>query len=162
MQFHRNSNLSRSVKKLLLATSLTLGVAGCTDLGDFTSTSSFRAPKETAKLLPAEECAVGYDLAQQVYRLVKVTKTTIVVSPKLGDCGKHAVRYLRKAGYAVDETATQSSAHQFGIATYVDKETGHVFATASLPGLRLTRGYGRGTTGMYPLTPVDVTYEETF
>ena len=162
MGFCHTLDLFNSGKKVLVATTLMLGVAGCTDIGSFAPSSSFRAPKETAKLLPAEECAVGYDLAQQVYRLVKVTNTTIVVSPKLGDCGKYAVKYLRKAGYAVDETPTQASAHQFAITTYVDKETGHVFATALLPGIRLTRGYGRGTTGMYPLTPVDVTYEETF
>lgn len=135
-------------------------LAGCLDIGATSGTGTFRASQEKVALLPAEECAIGYDLAQQVYNLVQVTKTVIIVSPKLGDCGEHAVKYLRKAGYAVDETATQSSAHQFSIATYEDKETGSVFATASLPGLKLTRGYKRGQTGMYPLTPVDVVYED--
>lgn len=162
MKFFHKTNLSMSGKKILLASTLMLGVAGCTDISAFTPSSTFSAPKESAKLLPAEECAIGYDLAQQVYRLIKVTKTTIVVSPKLGDCGEYAVKYLRKAGYAVDETATKASAHQFAITTYVAKETGHVFATAFLPGMRLTREYGRGTTGVYPLSPIDVSYEETF
>ena len=162
MNSAQHLNLLNTGKKILLASTLMLGVAGCTDMGSFGPASSYRAPKESAKLLPAEECAIGYDLAQQVYRLIQVTNTTIVVSPKLGECAKHAVKYLRKAGYAVDETATQASAHQFGITTYVAKETGHVFATAFLPGMRLTREYGRGTTGVYPLSPVDVSYEEQF
>jgi hypothetical protein len=135
-------------------------LAGCMDIGATNGTGAFRPSQEKVALLPAEECAIGYDLAKQVYNLVQVTKTVIIVSPKLGDCGEHAVKYLRKAGYAVDETATQSSAHQFSIATYEDKETGSVFATAYLPGLKLTRGYKRGEIGMYPLTPVDVVYED--
>jgi len=157
---HTNTGRSRLVTKSVMICVTAALLSGCADIGAFSNAPAFRAHKEQVALLPAEECAIGYDLAQQVYNLVQVTKTVIIVSPKLGDCGEHAIKYLRKAGYAVDETATQASAHQFSIATYEDKETGSVFATAHLPGLKLTRGYKRGVTGMYPLTPVNLVHED--
>ena len=161
MSLHRSKVVSgRLIAKGVMICCAASLLAGCLDIGATSEMGTFRAYQEKVVLLPAEECAIGYDLAQQVYNLVQVTKTVIIVSPKLGDCGEHAIKYLRRAGYAVDETATQSSAHQFSIATYEDKETGSVFATAFLPGLKITRGYKRGQKGMYPLTPVGVVYED--
>ena len=147
---------------LIAVSLLCLIGSGCTDLGTASVSKARPHIKETASLSKSQQCAIGYDLARQVYTLVEVNKTAIRLSPKLGGCGTHAARYLRKAGYAVDETASKPSAHLFSIGTFEDKDTGSVFATAYLPGLRVTRAYSRGEDGVYPLSPVDVTYEEQF
>ena len=135
---------------------------GCTEVPSISGPDWGQPPREQVKLTPAEECAIGYDLAQQVYRQVKVTDTVIKVSPRLGACGEHAVKYLRKAVYGVDETAKKAERHHFSIETYEDKDTGGVFATAHLPRLRLSRSYRRGGTGVYPLSTVNIVREEAF
>ena len=104
-------------------------LSGCAEVPSTSGPNWGQPPREQVKLTAAEECAIGYDLAEQVYRQVKVTDTVIKVSPRLGACGEHAVKYLRKAGYGVDETAKKAEPHHFSIETYEDKDTGGVFAT---------------------------------
>ena len=133
---------------------------GCAEIPNMTGPNWGQPPREQVKLTPAEECAIGYDLAEQVFRQVKVTDTVIKVSPRLGACGEHAVKYLRKAGYGVDETAKKAERHHFSIETYEDKDTGGVFATAYLPRLRLSRSYRRGGSGVYPLSSVNIVRDE--
>lgn len=155
------SQHSRTAMRALSLMGLTV-LIGCAEVPSMSGPNWGQPPREQVKLTPAEECAIGYDLAEQVYRQVKVTDTVIKVSPRLGACGEHAVKYLRKAGYGVDETAKKAEPHHFSIETYEDKDTGGVFATAHLPRLRLSRSYRRGGTGVYPLSSVNIVREEAF
>jgi|GEM_PF-482594 len=155
------SQLPRAAMRTLSLMGLAF-LIGCAEVPSMSGPNWGQPPREQVKLTPAEECAIGYDLAEQVYRQVKVTDTVIKVSPRLGGCGEHAVKYLRKAGYGVDETAKKAEPHHFSIETYEDKDTGGVFATAHLPRLRLSRSYRRGGTGVYPLSSVNIVREEAF
>ena len=99
-------------------------------------------------MTPAQACAIGYDMARRIYEMARVDGTAIRVSPDLGPCGRHAARYLRRAGFAVDETATRRDVHVFTVRTWEDPEMDRVIATAALPGLHLTRAYRRAGFGV--------------
>ncbi len=134
-------------------------VTACTEI-NLQASPSTKAPREAAKVSEAQACAIGYDLAKQIYGLVDITNTTITMSPKLGSCATHAAHYLRKAGYGVDETAKRHQSDQFAISTFSDKETGQIIATAYLPGLKVSRAYKLGDAGVYATSPIDVTYKK--
>ncbi|WP_419739483.1 hypothetical protein [Ruegeria sp.] len=129
-------------------------LAGCAGV-DFASLSS-RA-REQARLDAAQECAIGYDMARQIYALARVNQTVVRVSPRLGACGAWAAQYLRRAGFAVDETAKRRDTYVFTVTTYEDGE--RVIATTALPGLRLTRAYRRAAFGVLPASGFNVTTE---
>ena len=112
---------------------------------------------EMARLTPAQSCAIGYDMARQLYKVAQVSKTVIRVSPSLGTCGTWAAHYLRRAGFAVDETATRRDVYVFTVRTYEQDRT--VIATAHLPGLRLTRAYRPTPFGVTPASGFAVTRE---
>lgn len=113
---------------------------------------------ERAVLSEVQECAIGYDMARRIYELVRVRGTVIRLAPDLGDCGRHAARYLRRAGFAVDETAPRSNARSdtrsdtpaFTMTTFETPAADTVIVTTSVPGLRLTRAYWRAETGVLP------------
>lgn len=148
--------------RALLVPGLCLALAGCAGAG-FTFGGAGRvsgSAGERASLTPAQECAIGYDMARQIYRLARVGDTVIRVSPDLGPCGRYAAQYLRQAGFAVDETATRRDAYVFAVRTYEDPELQAVIATAALPGLRLTRAYRRAGFGVTPASAFNIIREE--
>ena len=151
--------LSLRITSLAIAAGTAL--TACAPLGTTEVTRNYHPPKETVALTAAQQCALGYDMARQVYNLIEVNKTVISVSPKLGKCSKYAIKYLRKAGYAVDESAKRATPSMFSISTYEDKEQEKVFATAYLPSIRLTRVYQRGKGGMYPVSSFNLVHTET-
>ena len=140
-----------------VAIGLCIVLTGCAGTG-FTASGAGRA-SERADLTPAQECAIGYDMARRIYELARVSETVIRVSPDLGACGKYAARYLRQAGFAVDETATRRDAYVFAVRTYEDPGTQAVIATAALPGLQLTRAYRRSPFGVTPASSFNVIRE---
>ena len=95
-------------------------------------------------------------MARQIYEVARVSDTVIRVSPTPGPCGAHAADYLRRAGFAVDETATRRDTWLFGISTWEDADRQVVIATASLPGLRLTRAYRRAEFGVIPASAFSI------
>ena len=101
-------------------------------------------------------------MARRIYELARVDATVIRVSPDLGPCGNYAARYLRRAGFAVDGTATRRDAYVFAIRTFEDPGTQAVIATAALPGLQLTRAYRRSAFGVTPVSSFNIiTTEDT-
>lgn len=122
------------------------------------SSGSSSASRETVRLTPAQECAVGYDLAQQIYETVSVNGTPIRLARSAGGCSRHAAEYLRRAGFAVTENATGKG--QFGISTFMaesgEESSGGFIAVARLPGFVVTRAYRPGDGGVYALSPVSV------
>ncbi|MBD1202668.1 MAG: hypothetical protein H9533_00910 [Rhodobacteraceae bacterium] len=116
------------------------------------------ASREMVRLTPAQECAVGYDLAQQIYETVSVNGTPIRLARSAGGCSRHAAEYLRRAGFAVTENATGKD--QFGISTFMaesgEGSGGGFIAVARLPGFVVTRAYRPGDGGVYALSPVSV------
>ena len=120
------------------------------------------ASREMVRLTAAQECAVGYDLARQIYETVSVNGTPIRLARSAGGCSRHAAEYLRRAGFAVTENATGKD--QFGISTFArhiegdgaDGSSGGFVAVARLPGLVVTRAYRPGDGGVYALSPATV------
>ena len=140
----------RSFRSLAFA-GLCASLAGCA-VGGFGVSRA-----EHAQLDPAQECAIGYDMARRIYTLARVSDAVVRVSPDLGDCGTWAARYLRKAGFAVDETASRRDAYLFTVTTFEDGD--QVIATTSLPGLRLARAYRRADFGVLPASGFNITRE---
>lgn len=142
-------------------------LAGCTGgvpihMGTSATARFEPQSRELVSLTPAQECAVGYDLARQVYQTVSVNGTPIRVGAAAGGCTRHAAEYLRRAGFAVTENATGKG--QFGISTYAMASAGEsdgaavgsFIAVARLPGFVVTRAYRPGEGGVYPMSPVSV------
>lgn len=143
------------IRRLSVSFAILAALSACAG----TSISTSARNMETVALNKAQSCAIGYDLSQHVYRHVDITGTVIRLSPKLGDCGNHAARYLRRAGYAVDETATARDVGLFSIQTFADPETDTVVARARLPEVTLTRSYQLAETGVYATSAVYATRE---
>jgi len=158
----------RSLKLRLAVSVLIAGLlAGCVGTipvhdGSTSSMSAGSVSREMVRLTPAQECAVGYDLAQQIYQTVSVNGTPIRLARSAGGCSRHAAEYLRRAGFAVTEDATGKG--QFGISTYAtdsgaesgDGPSGGFIAVARLPGYVVTRAYRPGDGGVYALSTVSV------
>ncbi len=155
-----SSSLKLRKASLVILIAASTIITACAPLGTGEITKSYRAPRELVSLTPPQQCAVGYDMARQIYNLVEVNKAVISVSPKLGKCGKYAVKYLRKAGYAVDESAKRATRSMFSISTFENKEQAKIFATAYLPGIKLTRAYQRGANGVYPVSGFNLVHTE--
>ena len=104
-------------------------------------------------LSEAQYCAVGHDLARQVAEHVSV-RGIILVSPKRRTrCENYTLHYLRRAGFAVDESG---AAPTFNVELGYAGETGFQ-ATASIGRtLKIARIYEPGDGGVYPVSPVSV------
>ena len=136
----------------------TLMLAGlCGQLTGCAASGLWVSRAEHAQLDPAQECAIGYDMARRIYTLARVSDAVVRVSPDLGDCGTWAAQYLRQAGFAVDETASRRDAYLFTVTTFEDGD--RVIATTSLPGLRLARAYRRADFGVLPASGFNITRE---
>ncbi|WP_424624557.1 hypothetical protein [Achromobacter marplatensis] len=105
------------------------------------------ASRQDLRLTPVQTCAIGYDLAAQIYRRVVLSKTVIIPGARPSACEAHTLTYLRRAGFKIDETAP-------GPAMTVDLNSGNdgsVAAIATVGGkLRLGRSYRLAHTGVYP------------
>ena len=143
------------IRRLSLSLAILASLSACATTSIPTSARNM----ETVTLNKAKSCAIGYDLSQHVYRHVDIAGTVIRLSPRLGECGKHAAHYLRRAGYAVDETATSHDVGLFSIQTFADSETDMLIARARLPEVTLTRSYRLADTGVYATSAVYATRE---
>lgn len=104
-------------------------------------------------LTPAQYCAVGHDLSRQIADHVSVRGIILVSPSKRTPCEDYALHYLRRAGFAVDESG-RSPTFQVAL-TYTGETTFQ--ATASIGRtLRISRVYTPGDGGVYPMTPVSV------
>ena len=80
----------RSLKLRLAVSVLIAGLlAGCVGTipvhdGSTSSMSAGSVSREMVRLTPAQECAVGYDLAQQIYQTVSVNGTPIRLARSAG------------------------------------------------------------------------------
>ena len=104
-------------------------------------------------LSDAQYCAVGHDLARQIAGHVSV-RGIILVSPKRRTrCEDFALHYLRRAGFAVDQSG---AAPTFNVELAYAGDT-EFQATASIGRtLKISRVYEPGDGGVYPASPVSV------
>ncbi|MCY3875603.1 MAG: hypothetical protein OXF88_15090 [Rhodobacteraceae bacterium] len=104
-------------------------------------------------LSEAQYCAVGHDLARQVADHVSVSGIILVSPRRRTRCEHYTLHYLRRAGFAVDESGASPT---FNVALAYAGET-KFQATASIGRtLKISRIYEPGDGGVYPVSPVSV------
>jgi len=91
-----------------LAAALLLGglLAGCATQGNGDgSLASLFASKDRQEVVVsrAQACAIGYDLARAIHDTVSLRRTVIVAPKRAGPCERHALNYLRLAGFRIDQ-----------------------------------------------------------
>ena len=95
--------------------------------------------RQNLRLTPAQTCAIGYDLAAQIYRRMVLAKTVIIPGAYPSDCEAHTLTYLKRAGFKIDETAP-------GPAMTVDLSVGAAGSVAAIATLTMTSGTMTGGT----------------
>ena len=83
-------------------------LAGCATQGnDGGSLASLFASKDRPEVVvsEAQACAIGYDLARAIHDTVSLRRTVIVAPKNAGPCERHALNYLRLAGFRIDDGA---------------------------------------------------------
>jgi len=105
------------------------------------------------RLTPVQECAIGYDLAQQIYRHIELSETVIIAPSKQTNCETYALKYLQQAGFRIDDRETKGG---FDVALSTVDHFG-VRATATV-GERITiaRTYELAETGVYAASNISV------
>jgi hypothetical protein len=102
---------------------------------------------DTSGLTAVQNCAIGYDLSKQIYDRVVLAETLIVPARVPSQCETYTYEYLRRAGFALDETANLPAMR----VDLTRTEAGAVMAIATIGGtLRLARTYMPADTGVFP------------
>lgn len=124
-------------------------VAGCAPVG--TDGRSLIASSTGTGLTPLQNCAIGYDLAKQIFDRVTLSQTVIVPARRPTECEAYTVRYLRRAGFAIDENGVAPPME----VEIVSASDGTIIAVATVGGrLKLTRQYAPAAEGVYPRSAV--------
>lgn len=98
-------------------------------------------------------CAVGYDMARSFANKVQIRGTTVKAPRKQTRCEAFTIDYLRRAGYAVEESRSKTD---FGVELFSrDSETAIGVAKFG-NGIMISRHYRAAETGVYALTPPNV------
>ncbi len=107
-----------------------------------------------AGLSDVQACAVGYDLARQVHERVALTRTVLLAPARENDCERHALEYLRRTGFRIDESGHGGAS----FTVTVDRmEDGDVAAVAEIgESLRIARMYTPVASGVRAASAVTV------
>ena len=62
-------------------------------------------PSAGVRLTEAQACAVGYDLAREIHTRISLKRTVLVAPRRAAACERHALEYLRRAGFRIDRHA---------------------------------------------------------
>ena len=120
---------------------LCLGLAACSHV------------RPAPRLSEAQYCAVGHDLARQIAGHVSVRGIVFVSPRRQSACERYTLHYLRRAGFAIDESGASPT---FRVELAYASETTFT-ATASVGRtLRISRIYSPGDGGVHPESPVAV------
>ena len=148
------TSLQGSFRSVLWRVAATVGlglIAACTGTGDFPGAFS---GKGSAGLTEVQACAIGYDLAREVHERVALRRTVLLAPGRENSCERHALEYLRRTGFRIDETG------QGGVSfdILIDRmEDGDVAAVAEIGGsLRISRMYTPVLTGVLAASAVTV------
>ncbi len=126
-------------------------LSACTGTGGLTGAFSGSGD---AGLTDVQACAVGYDLARQVHERVALRRTVIVAPARESSCERHALEYLRRTGFRIDETGHGGATFQVAVDRMPD---GDVAAVAEIGGsLRIARMYTPVATGVLAASAVTV------
>ena len=148
------TRIQRSFRSILWRVAATVGlglIAACTGTVDFPGALS---GKGAAGLTEVQACAIGFDLAREVHERVALRRTVLLAPGRENSCERHALEYLRRTGFRIDETG------QGGVTfdILIDRmEDGDVAAVAEIGGsLRISRMYTPVQTGVLAASAVTV------
>ena len=148
------TSLLRSFRSVLWRVAATVGlgmIAACTGTVDFPGAFS---GKGTAGLTEVQACAIGFDLAREVHERVALRRTVLLAPGRENSCERHALEYLRRTGFRVDETGQGGVSFDISIDRMED---GDVAAVAEIGGsLRISRMYTPVQTGVLAASAVTV------
>ena len=126
-------------------------ISACSGAGDFTGAFSGR---DDAGLTEVQACAIGFDLAREVHERVALRRTVLLAPVSENSCERHALEYLRRTGFRIDETG------QGGVRFVIDVDRmkdGDVAAVAEIGGsLRISKMYTPVATGVLAASAVTV------
>ena len=107
-----------------------------------------------ARLTEAQACAIGYDIAREIHAHISLRRTVIVTPDRETACERHALTYLRRAGFRIDETG------QGGVTfdIRVDRTGADTVTAIAAIGdsLRIARSYAPVRTGVRALSAVSI------
>ena len=137
---------------LLLCSAL---MAGCTTgIPAANSPLGFPAFARVPQVSEAQACAIGYDLARAIHDRISLRRVVILAPPRATPCARHALAYLRRAGFRIDETGQGGTRFDVTL-TRLDADTITAIALIG-DGLRITRSYQPVRTGVQAQGPVSV------
>ena len=145
------------MRKAALLSTLFL-VMGCTPGNTlFMSASNFgenRFVFGDARLTDAQNCAIGFDMAREIHNRVSLRQTVLLAPSRANECERHALDYLRQAGFRIDEMGLGGASFDIRI-DRIDADT--VSAVASIgESLRISRSYSPVRTGVIAASAVSV------
>ena len=143
-----------SVRRVLGRVATAAAVAllsACGGTDDFAE--AFRGAGD-AGLADVQACAIGYDLARQVHERVALRRTVLLAPVRENSCERHALEYLRRTGFRIDETGQGGASFDIEVERMED---GDVAAVAEIGGsLRFARMYTPVATGVLAASAVTV------
>ena len=141
---------SRALRRVTATVALTV-LSACTGAGSITGVLSGSGD---AGLTDVQACAIGYDLARQVHERVALRRTVLLAPARENACERHALAYLRRTGFRIDETGQGGATFDV---TLDRMEDGDVAAVAEIGGsLRIARMYTPVATGVLAASAVSV------
>ena len=133
--------------KKAAALAMVLAISGCTSNFEPFGGVAF------SRMTPVQECAIGYDLAQQIFTHVSLTETVIIAPPRKTGCETYAITYLQQAGFRVDDRGTRG-----GFEVEIIEGDDFVVTATAVVGarLKLSRNYELAETGVYAVSDVAI------
>lgn len=140
------------------------GLSGCAQ-GPLPRESDARANGTVISLRPArvsaaQACAIGYDLSRAIHATVSLRRTVLLAPSRANSCERHALHYLRRAGFRVDETGAGTGVRlRITLDRAGQDADGQplVTAIATLGGdLRIARPYRPVRSGVFAAGPVSI------
>ena len=103
------------------------------------------------RVTPAQACAIGWDVARETGARVSVRGNVLLAPRGPTECERHALVYLRRAGFRIDETGQGGIPLDIRLSR-IDTDT--VGAVARIgDGLRIARAYRPVRTGVVAAGP---------
>lgn len=107
-----------------------------------------------ARLTQAQNCAIGFDMAREIHNRVSLRQTVFLAPPRASDCERHALNYLRQAGFRIDESGIGGASFDIRV-DRVDADMVSVVATIG-DSLRISRSYNPVRTGVIAASAISV------
>jgi hypothetical protein len=145
------ANRGGAILRGFVACFLIASVSGCT-ISDGDGFASGLATAR-ANLTPVQECAISYDLAVNIHKVISPRGTTIYARKAQSSCEARTLEYLRQSGFAIDQTTAKPP---FKISIHrVNFDTVHVSANVA-DGYVVSRSYQPVEQGVIPLAGISV------